>query len=127
MPETMPDTLTDDARLRTLNEQYIGASLAGDVEWYNTHLTPDFVCIDSDGSVLDKTAFLAKTAKGSELAEYKLHDVNVRIYGDVGLIRATGLWKAKSGAPGVSRYIDIYVRDGSDWKAVSAQITRPAQ
>jgi hypothetical protein len=27
----------------------------------------------------------------------------------------------------MSRYVDVYVQSGDDWKVVSAQITRPAQ
>lgn len=118
--------MSREAELRQLNEQYVKASLAGDVEWYRTHLAEEFVCIDSDGFVLEKPAFLTKTARGSELAEYRLDEVDVRFYGDVALVRATGIWKAKNGAPGVSRYIDVYAREGEEWKAVSAQITRPA-
>lgn len=118
--------MTPEQRVRQLNEQYVAASLAGDVEWYRSHLAEEFVCIDSDGSVLDKAAFLRQTAQGSDLATYHLDDVDVRFYGDVALVRATGSWRAKSGTPGLSRYIDIYVRAGQDWKAVSAQITRPA-
>jgi ketosteroid isomerase-like protein len=112
--------------IRRLNEQYVEASLAGDVEWYREHLADDFVCIDSDGSVLDKTAFLRQTAQGSDLAEYRLDEVEVRFYGEVAWVRATGLWTSKSGVPGISRYIDIYVHADGDWKAISAQITRPA-
>lgn len=119
--------MSREARLRMLNEQYVRASLAGDVEWYRTHLADEFVCIESDGSVLDKNAFLQMTAKGSDLAEYRLDEVDIRFYGDVALVRATGSWTAKNGTPGMSRYIDVYVRTGDDWKAVSAQITRPAQ
>jgi ketosteroid isomerase-like protein len=118
--------MSREAEIRRLNEAYVKASLAGDVEWYRTHLAEEFVCIDSDGSVLDKTAFLAMTARGSELAEYRLDEVDVRFYGDVALVRATGSWTAKNGTPGVSRYVDIYARAGDEWKAVSAQITRPA-
>ena len=118
--------MSREAELRQLNEQYVQASLAGDVEWYRAHLAEEFVCIDSDGSVLDKPAFLTKTARGSELAEYRLDEVDVRFYGYVALVRATGVWKAKNGSPGVSRYVDIYARTGEAWKAVSAQITRPA-
>lgn len=117
--------MSREADLRLLNEQYIKASLAGDVEWYRAHLADEFVCIDSDGSVLDKAAFLRKTARGSDLAEYRLDEVDVRFYGDVAVVRATGSWKAKNGVPGLSRYVDIYARTGDDWKAVSAQITRP--
>lgn len=117
--------MSDFETVRRLNEQYVTASLAGDVAWYDHRLTSDFVCIDSDGSVLDKAQFLAMTAQGSELAEYNLDEVDIRFYGDVALVRATGLWTAKDGTPGVSRYTDVYVRQGDDWKVVSAQITRP--
>ena len=114
-------------QLRRLNEQYVEASLAGDVDWYRSHLADEFVCIESDGSVLDKAAFLRMTAQGSDLAEYRLDEVDVRFYGDVALVRATGSWKTKNGAPGLSRYVDVYIRAGDDWKAVSAQITRPSK
>jgi ketosteroid isomerase-like protein len=117
--------MSHDAELRRLNEQYIAASLAGDVEWYRHHLAEDFVCIESDGTILDKPAFLRQTARGSELAEYRLEHVDIRFYGDAALVRATGKWTAKNGMPGVSQYIDVYARDGNEWKAVSAQITRP--
>jgi ketosteroid isomerase-like protein len=112
--------------VKRLNEQYVAASLSGDVEWYRVHLAEEFVCIDSDGSVLDKAAFLHQTAQGSDLAEYHLDQVDLRFYGDVALVRATGSWKAKDGTPGLSRYVDIYARSGENWKVVSAQITRPA-
>jgi ketosteroid isomerase-like protein len=113
--------------LRLLNEKYVAASLAGDVEWYKSHLADDFVCIESDGTVLDKAAFLQVTARGSDLAEYWLDEVDVHIYGDVALVRASGSWKTRDGAPGESRYVDVYVRTSDGWKAVSAQITRPAR
>ena len=118
--------MSQEARIRQLNEQYVDASLAGDVEWYRHRLADDFVCIDSDGSVLDKTAFLRQTAQGSDLAEYRLDEVDIRFFGEVALVRATGLWTSKGGVSGISRYIDVYVRSGEDWKCVSAQITRPA-
>ena len=119
--------MSREKRLRQLNEQYVQASLAGDVEWYRAHLAEEFVCIDSDGSVLDKDAFLQMTANGSELAEYRLDEVDVRFYGDVALVRCTGSWTAKNGTLGMSRYVDVYVQSGDDWKAVSAQITRPSR
>lgn len=117
--------MSQENHIRQLNEQYVRASLEGDVEWYRQHLTEDFICIDSDGSVLNKAAFLDQTAQGSDLASYNLDEVNIRFYGDVALVRATGSWRAKNGRPGVSRYTDIYVRSGNDWRVVSAQITRP--
>ncbi|HKV74717.1 MAG TPA: nuclear transport factor 2 family protein [Gemmatimonadales bacterium] len=118
--------MSREEQIRRLNQQYIDASLAGDVEWYRRMLAGEFVCIDSDGSVLDKTAFLRQTAQGSDLAEYRLDEVEIRFYGDLAWVRATGLWTSKAGVPGISRYIDIYVLKGGEWQVISAQITRPA-
>jgi hypothetical protein len=114
-------------QIKDLNEAYVRASLAGDVEWYRAHLADEFVGIESDGSILDKAAFLAMTAKGSDLASYHLDSVDIRFYGDAALVRCTGSWLTKSGAPGLSQYVDVYAPFGDEWKAVSAQITRPAQ
>jgi len=117
--------MTPEEELEQLNQQYVKASLAGDVEWYRRRLADEFVCIESDGSVLDKAAFLRKTAQGSDLVEYRLDRVDILLYGEVGLVRAMGSWTAKDGIPGVSRYVDVYARSGDEWKVVSAQITRP--
>ena len=119
--------MSDDNRLRRLNELYVRATLTCDVEWYRARLADDFVCIESDGTVLDKDSFLQRIAGGSDLADYQLHEVDVRCYGDVALVRAMGSWTAKTGKPGTSRYTDVYVRADGDWKVVSAQITRPAR
>jgi ketosteroid isomerase-like protein len=111
--------------LQRMNEKYVAASLAGDVDWYRMHLADEFVCIESDASMLDKKAFLRLTARGcSDLEEYKLVDVDVKFYGDVALVRALGSWTKKTGMRGISRYIDVYVRSDDEWKVVSAQITR---
>jgi ketosteroid isomerase-like protein len=55
-----------------------------------------------------------------------VEDFDVRVYGDVALLsgrtRMTGNYR---GEPFAShyRYIDIYVRRGSEWKIVSVQIS----
>lgn len=111
--------------LQRMNENYVAASLAGDVDWYRTHLADEFVCIESDASLLDKNAFLRLAAHGCpDLDEYTLVDVDVTFYGDVALVRALGSWTKKTGARGISRYLDVYVRNGDEWKVVSAQVTR---
>lgn len=112
--------------LLRLNEQYVQASMAGDVEWFRAHLAGDFVCIESDGSVQFRDEFLRAAALGSDLSKYKLDYVDVRFYGEVALVQASGSWISKARIAGISRYTDVYVYDGAAWKVVSAQITRPA-
>lgn len=117
---------TREQHLLQLNEQYVQASMAGDVEWFRAHLADDFVCIESDGSVQFRDGFLRAAAQEPDLSEYKLDYVDVRFYGEVALVRASGSWVSKTRVAGISRYTDVYVYDGAAWKVVSAQITRPA-
>jgi hypothetical protein len=124
MANELEPNISDKKTLERLNREYIEAFLTADVSWYQEHLSDDFICIESDGSVLNKTQFLINIAKGSDVADYKLDKVNVRIYGGVGLVQATGLFRRKDGTSGVSQYTDIYVQTGERWRAVSAQITR---
>ena len=98
--------------------------MGGDVRWYEEHLADDFVCIESDGSLRNRSEFLRLTAKGPDVSEYRLDRVRIRMYGDMALVQATGLFTRKDGSAGKSRYIDVYVRNGDKWKVVSAQITR---
>src|SRR5438309_312845 len=110
--------------LRILNQQYIAAFMNADVEWYRKMLSEDFVCIESDGSVLNKPKFLAQAAEGPDVVKYDLAETNIRIFGNTALVQATGAWTMADGRKGLSRYIDIYVKDLGDWRVVSAQITR---
>jgi len=116
--------LSDRATLEELNQEYVTAFMNANVDWYREHLAEDFVCIESDGSLVHKQKFLANIARGPDVADYKLEQVNVRLYGDAALVQATGLWTRRDGSKGMSRYIDVYVRHESEWKTVSAQITR---
>jgi ketosteroid isomerase-like protein len=118
---------SDKTTLERLNQEYVDAFMNADVDWYREHLAEDFVCIESDGSVLNKTQFLSNTVKGPDVADYNLQEVEVRIYGDAALVRATGLWTKKGGSTGMSCYIDVYVKQGGEWKTVSAQITRTSK
>ena len=110
--------------LERLNQEYVDAFMNADVEWYREHLADDFLVIESDGSIFNKDQFLLNTAKGPDVADYALQEVDVRIYGDVALVQAAGRWTGKNGSKGMSRYIDVYVKVAEEWKTVSAQITR---
>jgi ketosteroid isomerase-like protein len=115
---------SDKNTLERLNQEYINAFMNADVDWYREHLADDFVCIESDGSVLNKNQFLTNTVKGPDVADYRLENVDVRIYGDAALVLATGIWTREDGSRGMSRYLDVYVKQSGEWKAVSAQINR---
>jgi ketosteroid isomerase-like protein len=118
---------SDEQTLARLNQEYVNAFMTADVDWYREHLADEFVVIESDGSLLNKEQFLRNTVQGPDVAEYKLHEVDIRIYGNAALVRATGVWTREDGKMGMSRYTDVYVRKHGGWKTVSAQITRTSR
>lgn len=119
--------MSDETTLRDLNQQYVDSFMNADVDWYRTHLTDDFVCIESDGSVLDKAQFLRQTAAGPGVRSYQLDDARIRLFGDVALVHGLGSFVRLDGTTGISRYTDVYARDNGSWKAISAQITHAAK
>ena len=54
--------------LRRLNQEYVDAFMNADVGWYRENLADDFVCIESDGSVLGRDEFLRDAARGPDVA-----------------------------------------------------------
>lgn len=111
-------------QLSRLNEQYIQGLINADARWFEEHLADEFICIEANGAVRTKPEYVRKVANGAGYAKYRLEQVQVRVFGDVGLVQATGVITRPDGETGMSRYTDVYAREGSEWKVVSAQITR---
>src|SRR4051794_35862580 len=56
-------TMTDQALLEALNDDYVRSVQTSDVRRFDEMLAPDFLCSLPDGSLLDRSQFLAFTAK----------------------------------------------------------------
>ena len=54
---------SDEAVIRELNAGYVRAFLKSDADWYDRHLTPDFMCILTTGAVVDRAT--SAIAQGS--------------------------------------------------------------
>jgi ketosteroid isomerase-like protein len=120
------DTAVDSdlAILRDLNHDYIQSVQTSDVRRFDELLADDFLCSNSDGSLLDRSAFLEHTAHPATISNLEAHDVNVRLFGDFALIHARTTFTGPDGRPGASRYTDVWARRDGRWLAVSAHITR---
>lgn len=118
-----PGCAPEEAQLRELNAGYVRAFLQSDADWYDRHLTQDFQCIVTSGSVMDRAAFLENARKPHEVLAYDLSEVGIRVHGDAAMITALGTWRRKDGTVGRTRYVDVWVRKDGAWKAASAQLT----
>jgi ketosteroid isomerase-like protein len=109
--------------LETLNREYVRSVAASDVGWFDQHLSRDFVCVNPNGSLVDRAAFLKQTALPLPVSNLEVHDVTVRLMGDFALIHARTTFSRPGGQAGSNRYTDGWHREGGRWVAVSAHIT----
>jgi len=110
--------------LVALNRDYIHSVQHGDVRRFDEILAEDFLCSNPDGSLVDKTGFLAQTAQKVTISGLAIDDVRVRVLGDVAIIHARTSYTTANGEHRNGRYTDVWARRGGVWLAVSAHVTR---
>ena len=110
--------------LQALNRDYIRAVQESDVRRFDEILAADFRCSNPDGSLVDRAGFLKQTALPVRISNLEAYDVEVRILGDVAIIHARTKYTLPDGRAGGGRYTDVWAREGEQWRAVSAHVTR---
>lgn len=110
--------------LLALNGEYIRSAQTSDAKRFAELLADDFRASLSDGSFVDKAAFLRLAAQPSTVSNLEAHDVEVRLLGDVAIVHARTTFTTADGRPGSGRYTDVWARRGGRWLAVSAHVTR---
>jgi ketosteroid isomerase-like protein len=110
--------------LTLLNRDYVHSVRHGDVRRFDEILAEDFLCSNPDGSLVDKNQFLAQTARPVTISGLSVHDVRVRILGEVAIIHARTSYTTADGEPRNGRYTDVWARRNGKWLAVSAHVTR---
>lgn len=110
--------------LQALNRDYINAVQNGDVRRFDEILAADFYCSNPDGTLVDRAAFLAQTARPVTIRDLQAHDVLIRRFEDVAIIHARTEYTLPDGRQGAGRYTDVWVHRGGHWLAVSAHVTR---
>ena len=117
-------TGTDREILEQLNRDYISSVQSSDVRRFDEILAPDFMCSNPDGSLVDRAAFLAQTAKPVTITGLEAREVIIRILGDVAIIHARTSYTTTDGRAALGRYTDVWARRQGRWLAVSAHVTR---
>jgi ketosteroid isomerase-like protein len=107
-----------------LNRDYVRSVETSDVQRFREILADDFLCSLPDGSLVDRERFLERTAQPATISNLEVHDVDVRIMGDVAIVHARTTFTAHDGRAGAGRYTDVWARRHGRWLAVSAHVTR---
>src|SRR5207253_3481256 len=107
----MPASATSTADLEILtrlNHDYIRSVQNSDVQRFDEILAADFRCSNPDGSLIDRSGFLAQTARPVTISNLEALDVEIRIFGDVAIIHARTSYTMADGRSGACRYIYVW-------------------
>jgi ketosteroid isomerase-like protein len=110
--------------LRQLNQDFVRSVEHSDVRRFDEILAEDFLNSNPDGSLVDRTGFLAQIARPAMISNLEAHDVRIRILGDIAIIHARTTYKKPDGQAGVGRYTDVWARRQGRWLCVCAHVTR---
>lgn len=117
--------------LLKLEKEFAQAIVKNDAEAIGQFLANDWIIIDADGDIIDKSRFLGVVQSGALTHEMmESDDVRVRIYGDTAVV--SGLTRTKGRFMGQDfstqeRATDVFVRQNGRWQCVVSQLTRSSK
>lgn len=117
-------TAADFETLQALNRDYINSVQTADVRRFNELLAEEFYCSNPDGSLVDRSGFLEQTAKPVTIANLRAENVLIRFFGDIAIIHGCTSYDLPNGRQAHGRYTDVWARQSTTWKTISAHVTR---
>ena len=120
---------TDSEQLSELNAQFIHNFIKGDVQSHKQIIHQDFICIEGDGSIVDRETYMRNWPTdfiNSGYTSFFYGDERIRIFDGTALVRSTTTYtKMVDGKKitGHSVYTDTYIKENGKWWCVQAHIT----
>jgi ketosteroid isomerase-like protein len=118
---------SDEAFILSLEKAWNLAEEHKDAHALDQLLASTLVYTEFDGSVMDKTQFLASVKSSSpEGDQFVYEDLKVRVYGDCATV--TGMYREKGTVKGKpisrrGRFTDTWVKQNGTWLCVASQNT----
>jgi hypothetical protein len=110
---------TVDPAVRKAKEARDAARRAGDAQVWGRYTADDFLVTQADGAVNTKAERMAQI-KGNKTAAAppKVSDQQVRVYGNMTVLT----WR-EDAANGATRFTEVWVKEGAEWKVTASQLT----
>jgi ketosteroid isomerase-like protein len=124
---TVRDHLQDEQALIRIQRDWAEARVKGDSS-YTRRLEVDDCTIGwQDGTVVNKKEDLETMTGDIVFSEFKIDDLQVRVYGETGIVVGQGKISAQKGPQNLLNgkfvWTDTFVKQGGEWKVVASQIT----
>ena len=122
----MGDHSQEEQALTKIQHEWAEARIKGDSSYTRSIEADDCTIVWPDGSIVNKRADL-QTITDIKFSEFKIQNLQVRLYGDTGIVVGEGAIKAHKGKQdligGKFVWTDTFVKQGGQWKVVASQIT----
>ena len=109
-----------------IQHEWAEARTIGDSSYMRRLETEDCTIVWPDGSIVNKQADL-QSMTDIKFSEFKIQNLQVRLYSDTGIVVGEGSIKAQKGnqdlIDGKFVWTDAFVKQGGQWKVVASQIT----
>ena len=123
----MGDHSQDEHALRKIQHEWAEARVKGDSSYTRGIESDDCTIVWPDGSIVNKRQDLQTMIGDVVFTEFKIDDLQVRLYGNAGIVIGEGIIKAHKGKQdlldGKFVWTDTFVKQGGQWKVVASQIT----
>jgi len=119
----------DAAKLSALNAQFIQNFLHNDTVAHNKIIYKDFVCIVSNGKVVNRDDYMKEWSHGYDPSFYRsfaMQNELIRIFGNTALVRAETVYTYIDNdkeISGTTAYTDTYIKLDGRWWCIQAQLT----
>jgi ketosteroid isomerase-like protein len=123
----MKERSEDEQALMKIQHDWAEARIKGDSSYTRRIEADDCSIVWPDGRIVNKREDLQTMTGDIVFSEFKIHHVQVRLYGDTGIVLGEGMIKAHNGKQdllgGKFVWTDTFVKQGGEWKVVASQIT----
>ena len=123
----MGDHSQDEHALTKIQHEWAEARVKGDSAYTRRIEADDCTIVWPDGRIVNKRGDLESMTGDIVFTEFKIDDLQVRLYGDTGIVIGEGIIKAHNGKQdllgGKFVWTDTFVNEADQWKVVASQIT----
>jgi len=123
----MKDQSADEQALNKIQHDWAEARMKGDSSYTQRLEAENCTVVWPDGSIVNKREDLKSMTGDIVFTEFKIDDVQVRLYGDTGIVVVQGTIRAHEGKQnllgGKFVWTDTFVKERGAWKVVASQVT----
>jgi ketosteroid isomerase-like protein len=117
----------DEQALIKIQHEWAEARMKGETSYTQRLEAENCTVVWPDGSIVNKREDLKSMTGDIVFTEFKIDDLQVRLYGDTGIVVGQGTIKAHEGKQnllgGKFVWTDTFMKRGGAWKVVASQVT----